>query len=424
MNTHFRMPAKSVLTLTAIAAVLTSINAQPDCNGERYRYTSTHDNVSVSEDHVYGNNVTALGVNTELVFDFYEAVDNAAADRPLIILAHGGFFLAGSNDGADVVPLCEDFARMGYAVASISYRLGIANLLDLENELIRAVWRGVHDGRAAVRYFRKSVEEEGNPWGIDPDRIYMGGVSAGGFLAVHHAYVDDESEIPAIIDQSQPGMGGGLEGESGNPGFSSEVAGIFNVSGALKDANWMQPGDAPLVSVHGTDDGTVPYGSGSVSLLGFNVTEVDGSATLHERAEEIGLTHCFVTIDGAGHVPHVTNADAYDVTLSTVAGALSSWICASYPNQCGGYDYTSEIREQVAAAVRMYPNPASGGEVTLVQSNAGGDWVARIRDAQGREVALHRGTGPQSTLNVRSLPAGMYVIDVEAWGWRQPLILR
>ncbi|MDB4563886.1 alpha/beta hydrolase fold domain-containing protein [Flavobacteriales bacterium] len=424
MNTHFRMPAKSVLTLTAIAAVLTSINAQPDCNGERYRYTSTHDNVSVSEDHVYGNNVTALGVNTELVFDFYEAVDNAAADRPLIILAHGGFFLAGSNDGADVVPLCEDFARMGYAVASISYRLGIANLLDLENELIRAVWRGVHDGRAAVRYFRKSVEEEGNPWGIDPDRIYMGGVSAGGFLAVHHAYVDDESEIPAIIDQSQPGMGGGLEGESGNPGFSSEVAGIFNVSGALKDANWMQPGDAPLVSVHGTDDGTVPYGSGSVALLGFNVTEVDGSATLHERAEEIGLTHCFVTIDGAGHVPHVTNADAYDVTLSTVAGALSSWICASYPNQCGGYDYTSEIREQVAAAVRMYPNPASGGEVTLVQSNAGGDWVARIRDAQGREVALHRGTGPQSTLNVRSLPAGMYVIDVEAWGWRQPLILR
>ena len=424
MNTHFRMPAKSVLTLTAIAAVLTSINAQPDCNGERYRYTSTHDNVSVSEDHVYGNNVTALGVNTELVFDFYEAVDNAAADRPLIILAHGGFFLAGSNDGADVVPLCEDFARMGYAVASISYRLGIANLLDLENELIQAVWRGVHDGRAAVRYFRKSVEEEGNPWGIDPDRIYMGGVSAGGFLAVHHAYVDDESEIPAIIDQSQPGMGGGLEGESGNPGFSSEVAGIFNVSGALKDANWMQPGDAPLVSVHGTDDGTVPYGSGSVALLGFNVTEVDGSATLHERAEEIGLTHCFVTIDGAGHVPHVTNADAYDVTLSTVAGALSSWICASYPNQCGGYDYTSEIREQVAAAVRMYPNPASGGEVTLVQSNAGGDWVARIRDAQGREVALHRGTGPQSTLNVRSLPAGMYVIDVEAWGWRQPLILR
>ena len=77
MNTHFRMPAKSVLTLTAIAAVLTSINAQPDCNGERYRYTSTHDNVSVSEDHVYGSNVDAPRAPTRRsTSTFYEAVDN------------------------------------------------------------------------------------------------------------------------------------------------------------------------------------------------------------------------------------------------------------------------------------------------------------------------------------------------------------
>ncbi len=46
------------------------------------------------------------------------------------------------------------------------------------------------------------MEEDGNPWGIDPERIYMGGVSAGGFLALHHAYVDNESEIPSVIDQS------------------------------------------------------------------------------------------------------------------------------------------------------------------------------------------------------------------------------
>ena len=410
--------------LSTIVVSITPILAQSECDGERYRFTSTYENVSVSEGHVYGQNIDALGLDTELDFDFYEAVDNGEANRPLIIIAHGGFFLAGANNGMDVVPLCEDFAKMGYAVASISYRLGIANLLDLENELIRAVWRGVHDGRAAVRHFRKSVEEDGNPWGIDPERIYMGGVSAGGFLALHHAYVDNESEIPSVIDQSQPGMGGGLEGASGNPGYSSDVAGIFNVSGALKDADWMQAGDAPLVSVHGTADGTVPYGTGSVALLGFNVTEVDGSATLHEQAEEIGLTHCFVTIDGAGHVPHVTNADAYDVTLSTVAGALSSWICASYPNQCGAYDYTSDIREQVATAVRMYPNPATGGQVTLSHSASDGEWTAFIRDAQGRVISEHSASGPQSTLDVSALPSGLYVIEVADWRWRQRLIVR
>ncbi|MCH1583286.1 MAG: T9SS type A sorting domain-containing protein, partial [Flavobacteriales bacterium] len=228
---------------------------------------------------------------------------------------------------------------------------------------------------------------------------------------------------PSVINQSQPGMGGGLEGNSGNAGYSSDVAGIFNVSGALKDADWMQAGDAPLVSVHGTADGTVPYGTGSVALLGFNVTEVDGSATLHERAEEIGLTHCFVTIDGAGHVPHVTNADAYDVTLSTLAGALSSWICADYPDQCGEYDYTSDIREQLAQAVRMYPNPAQGGRVTLVHSAADGAWQASVRDGQGRVVTTHTDFGPQATLDLSGLPSGLYFVEVAEWAWRNPLIV-
>lgn len=418
------MMNRIALLLALSALTSASSLAQADCDGERYRYISAFDNVSVSEGHVYGSNIDALGIDTELDFDFYEAVGNTASDRPLLLIAHGGFFLGGSNDGLDVVPLCEDFARMGYAVASFSYRLGIANVLDLENELVKAVWRGVHDGRAAVRYFRQSVEEDGNPWGIDPDRIYMGGVSAGGFLALHHAYVDEDAEIPANIDQSAPGMGGGLEGESGNPGYSSAVAGVFNISGALKDADWIQAGDENLVSIHGTDDGTVPYGTGSVTLMGFPVTDVDGSATLHDQAEAVGLNHCFVTIDGAGHVPHVTDNDAYDVTLSTVAGALSSWICADYPEQCGEYDYTSDIREQLTQAVRMYPNPSLDGQVHLVHSAARGEWQARIRDAQGRVVATHPDRGPQATLDLAHLPAGLYVVDVAEWGWRKPVILR
>ena len=202
------------------------------------------------------------------------------------------------------------------------------------------------------------------------------------------------------------------------------MAGIFNVSGALKDADWMAPGDVHLVSIHGTADGTVPYGTGNVSLLGFPVTEVDGSATLHEQAEEIGLVHCFTTIDGAGHVPHVTDNDAYDVTLSTIAGALSSWICADYPDQCGEYDYTSDIRKQLAHTVRMYPNPADNGHVTLVHSVVNGVWQARIRDGQGRVVATHSDFGPQATLDLSGLPSGLYIVEVAEWGWRQPLIVR
>jgi len=46
------------------------------------------DNVSVSKNHVYGSNLSAVGVDTELVFDFYEAVGNAEAERPLLIMAY------------------------------------------------------------------------------------------------------------------------------------------------------------------------------------------------------------------------------------------------------------------------------------------------------------------------------------------------
>ena len=64
---------------------------------------------------------------------------------------------------------------------------GNRQFLGVSNALIRSVWRGYHDGKAAMRYFRKTAAEDGNPWGIDPDRIYFAGVSAGGFIGLHLA---------------------------------------------------------------------------------------------------------------------------------------------------------------------------------------------------------------------------------------------
>lgn len=262
--------------------------------------------------------------------DIYRPAGDGELNRPVVILAHGGFFLAGSNDGVDVVPLCEDLARMGYVAASISYRLGIDNVFDLETSLQEAVLRGVHDAKAAVRFFRRSHAEEGNPWGIDPSRIVMGGSSAGAFIALHAAYIDDLSEVPDVIDLTQQGLGGGLEGFSGNPGYASDVLSIINISGAIGDADWIEAGDVPVVSTHGTADGTVPFGTGPISLLGANVIDVDGSWPVHIRAEEVGLDHRFVTFEGAGHVPHMSSDFYYDLTRAAVTGFTSRQVCPAY----------------------------------------------------------------------------------------------
>ena len=316
--------------LVLICGVVWSLGAGAQCDGVRHRYR-IFEEIEVVQEVVYGANVGASGTNEELDMDVYMPAGDDVSDRPVVILAHGGFFLAGSNDGVDVVPLCEDFARMGYVAASISYRLGIDDLFDLETSLQESVLRGVHDAKAAVRYFRKTHAEQGNPWGIDPDRIVLGGSSAGAFIALHAAYIDDLSELPDIIDLTQPGLGGGLEGYSGNAGYSSEVLSIINMSGAIGNADWMAEGDVPVVSTHGTADGTVPYGTGDISLLGINVTQVDGSWPVHIRASEMGLDHRLVTFEGVGHVPHMTSDEYYDLTRAAVAGFTGRQVCPAYP---------------------------------------------------------------------------------------------
>jgi para-nitrobenzyl esterase len=315
----------------AAALVLSFGTAWGQCDGVRYRYR-LFDEIQVDYGVIYGGNVGASGAMEELDMDVYRPAGDDVSDRPVVILAHGGFFLAGSNDGTDVVPLCEDLARMGYVAASISYRLGVDNLFDLETSLQESVLRGVHDAKAAVRFFRRSHAEDGNPWGIDPGRIVLGGSSAGAFIALHVAYIDDLSEVPDIIDLTQPGLGGGLEGFSGNAGYSSEVLSVINISGAMGDANWIAAGDVPVVSTHGTSDGTVPYGTGSISLLGINVAEVDGSWPVHIRAEEMGLDHSLTTFVGAGHVPHMDDATYYDLTRAAAMAFTSRQVCPAYPD--------------------------------------------------------------------------------------------
>ena len=66
------MPLRLLSALVALAALSasSSLFSQAECDGERYRYISAFDNVSVSEGNVYGGNIDAIGIETELDFDF------------------------------------------------------------------------------------------------------------------------------------------------------------------------------------------------------------------------------------------------------------------------------------------------------------------------------------------------------------------
>ena len=64
--------------------------------------------------------------------------------------------------------------------------------------MIQAAYRGVQDSRTAVRYFRKSVAEDGNPYGINDSKIALGGDGTGGYITMASAGISSYNDI--ILD--------------------------------------------------------------------------------------------------------------------------------------------------------------------------------------------------------------------------------
>lgn len=153
--------------LLCCAASFTAALSSAQCDGDRF-FNQVFNDYTETTNITYGENIDYLGINTQLLLDVYQPVGDAETSRPLIILVHGGSFVGGSKDGADVTSLAADFAKMGYVVASINYRLGINIFIALEISATEAVVRGYHDAKAAVRFFRKDAAENGNTYNINP----------------------------------------------------------------------------------------------------------------------------------------------------------------------------------------------------------------------------------------------------------------
>lgn len=384
-----------------------SLFSYAQCDGLRYREL-VFASVAIDPNVVYGSNQNYLDEPETLTMDVYEPTGDTQVDRPLVIVAHGGFFFAGSSTGADVVPLCTELAKMGYVVASINYRKGFPLAASLAGPMTTAVLRGTQDAKAAIRWFRKNVAENGNTYNINPENIYLGGVSAGGYIAMHHAYLDNEAELPSFVDLTAPGAAGGLEGESGNPGYPTDVVAVFNIAGALGDTAWIQPGDEPCLLFHGTDDTTVPFGSAIQTIFGVvSITEVDGSSSVAERLTETGIEHCFEIYEGQNHVPHVDQIAYFDTTLSIVSNFLSHFVC-DVELECGYRELavsTAEITAKEEAF--FYPNPASDYlRVNGIPNNVTSFTFSAV---DGKQVELTRLA--DGSLNLSDLARGMYVVS-------------
>lgn len=408
-----------------LAASATQLNAQ--CAGGRY-----HDFIfpaaDVTSNITYGSNMTFSGSTQALKLDVYQPQGDTAALRPLIVWAHPGSFVGGSKSDPEMVNICTDFAKLGYVTASIDYRLFMTDLPfpgPDSNDAGAAVMRSVHDGRAAVRFFRKDVVENSNTYKIDTNNIYFGGISAGGFIALHLGYMDQWSEFPTYIDTTgtttgtltgQKGLHGGIEGLSGNQGYSSKVKAIINLSGAISDTAWIDQGDIPLISTHATGDGTVPYGTSLIYLSPpstFPIQVVDGSASVAVRANEVGLINCFRTYYVNEHVAEA-EVPFYDTTVSIVRNFLEHFMCGTTMdcNFTGKITGINEIAAQ-DLNINLFPNPASSAVTVDLKEFNGKAVNIELYDGLGRKVKTASNIKAGSyTISRDNLSKGIYSVNI------------
>ena len=260
-----------------------------------------------------------------LQMDIYTPDGDNCINRPLIILAHGGSFIGGSKTNPTMVDLCETFAKRGYVAASINYRLatsstvlgpfsGLFWMTNLEDG-IKVIYSAMTDAKAAVRFFRKNVAEDNNSYGIDQNQIWMGGNSAGACLGPHMSYINSVDEFVSGIDisgqeyaLSLASDNGGIEGNSGNSGYSSDISGMINLAGALHTVDWIDEFDAtPIVSCHGTEDETVPDECGTILNSPTNLTAC-GSMAIHPVLSNYDVVNDLLIYDGEAHCPWDGNA--------------------------------------------------------------------------------------------------------------------
>lgn len=386
--------------------VCTSLVSQSQCENGRFRDIVFSD-YDVVNDITYGNNLSYNGAASDLKMDIYMPSGDLEELRPLVIFLHGGFFVTGDKSGNEVVPACQDLAKMGYVTASINYRLGVTAQLELAQPMAEAVLRSVQDVKAAIRFFRKDVAENGNSYRVNTDQIFLAGVSAGGFATLHAAYMQDDEIVP-FVDQSGNGLAGGTEGESGNPGYSSDFLGVISIAGAIGDTTWIEPGDKPACLAHGTGDTVVPFGSEMLIIGGFlEVSEVDGSNSVNQKLNALGIEHCFEIYEGQGHVPSDGSTAYYDTTLSIISNFLSHYVCA-IDLDCSYREIASDIAEpKNFQEVNTFPNPANAFvSLNLPVVSSG---KLQVFNTSGQMVQSMNVSGELNPrLDLRNLPEGLY----------------
>jgi len=213
---------------------------------------------------------------------------------PVIVWVHGGAWLAGSKDECPA----RRFVSLGYAVASINYRLSQHAIFPAQ----------IEDCKAAIRWLRSRAAE----YQFDTNRFAAWGASAGGHLVAllgttgdtnlfdKGENLDQSSAVQAVVDWFGPtdftqmskysATNSPIDHDAPDAPEAMLIGGPVqrnkDKAAAANPITYVSKTDPPFLIMHGDRDNIVPY---------------QQSELLREALEKAGVSVTLKIIEGAGH---------------------------------------------------------------------------------------------------------------------------
>jgi predicted esterase len=237
---------------------------------------------------------------------------NGVANRPAIVWLHGGGFAVGIDSMYGLANgTGKEYAQRGYVGFSVEYRTDTTLIgtqsgtqrppslcqwvqdnpnpndpvwLARRDQCKRNILAAQHDALAAVRWIRQHASQ----YGIDPNKIAIGGFSAGAVTASNAAYQSDDVGTVTYFT-----------GDDLSPALSKPQA-AFGASGCTYTEDGSAPatigsGDAPVSFIHSKFDQAVPYSCAALTVTTARaqglVAELTSYCTESGHAEKLYTAH-------------------------------------------------------------------------------------------------------------------------------------
>ena len=246
---------------------------------------------------------TASSKLRDLLLDLYVPENDTLTKRPLLVLLHGGAYFVGDKGTKNMRGWCEHFAKCGYVVASINYRMGFTIS---KSSIQQCGYQAIQDSHAALRYLVAHADE----YHIDPDHIFLAGTSAGSITALATAFMNDKNCPPFVEKHKFRKKCGSLHTSGNEYRDNVKIRALANMWGAVYDLHELDGHPVPVVSFHGTADHIVPFDKGIPfaevkGKMGEKLfDEMYGSKSIHQYLDSLHVRNKLYPLDGCGHAPH------------------------------------------------------------------------------------------------------------------------